>query len=241
MTSIVGHIYKITNNTTNLSYIGQCVSHFSNGRKHGYLNRWKTHIKNSKNKNDCRLLGNSINKYGENDFTITLVEICNLEELNKKEAYYINHFNTLHPNGYNLMTGGGNGRIHSEETKQKMSISRTGKKFSKETKEKISKMHQGKLVTDETRIKQSQQRKFRDMKDENKQKLEKIMSDLKIDTLPMYVIYSYNKQRDSEGFIIIKHPNLKQSQKGFMSKKETIETKYNKVLEYLKSLKASHD
>lgn len=37
------------------------------------------------------------------------------------EIYYINKFNSIVPNGYNLRSGGNNGGKHNEETKRKIS------------------------------------------------------------------------------------------------------------------------
>ena len=41
-------------------------------------------------------------KYGLEVFTLTILEECSLEELNEREAYYIQTYNSLTPNGYNV-------------------------------------------------------------------------------------------------------------------------------------------
>jgi|688.fasta_scaffold911496_1 group I intron endonuclease len=237
---IRGQIYKITNKITNKIYIGQCVSHYSNGRKHGYLNRFKIHIKNSKSKNDCRALGDAINKYNQENFVCELICECEPSEMNILEDRYIKEYDTLVPNGYNLMSGGGNGRLHSNETKEKMSETRTGKHHSQETKEKMSESAKGRKLTTETKMIQSAQRKFRDMKEPNKIRVLKILKLLNIENLPAYLIYRYNETRKSEGFYIAKHPKLpKGKTKHFVSKKLKIEEKYKQAISYLQVVESS--
>lgn len=120
-----GEIYCITS-PSGKKYIGQCVKKLSNGKEWGYINRWKEHIRDSRNKNCCRLLNNSIKKYSPENFTIELIKECNINELNELEKYYITLYNTLTPYGYNLTDGGSICR-QSEETKWIKSISMIGK------------------------------------------------------------------------------------------------------------------
>ena len=88
-----GYIYKITNILTNKSYIG----------KHKY----------SKKELDPRyltggiLIRKSIEKHGIENFTKELIDTADtLEDLNDKEIYYINYYQTKTPLGYNLTKGG---------------------------------------------------------------------------------------------------------------------------------------
>ena len=74
------------------------------------------------------------------------------EEMNSDEQYYIEFFDTLYPNGYNL-TKGGDGCVASEETRKKMSESmkgrpsaNKGKHPSEETRKKLSESHKGKTT-----------------------------------------------------------------------------------------------
>ena len=46
-----------------------------------------------------------MNKYGEEHFYIELIEECPLENLSKKEIYWIGYYDTYH-NGYNATLGG---------------------------------------------------------------------------------------------------------------------------------------
>ena len=94
-------IYKSTNNITGKIYIGQTTKSLEQ--------RIKGHIKESKiDSNRPFML--SINKYGEDNFTFETIDSANnLDELNDKEVYWINFYNSVSPNGYNV-TGGGQGK-----------------------------------------------------------------------------------------------------------------------------------
>ena len=121
----LGEIYCLTS-PSGKKYIGQCVKYLSSGKKWGYLSRWKDHIRDSQTKNYCRLLNNAICKYSPENFVIELIKECNIEDLNHYEEYYINFYNTLTPNGYNLTTGGSICR-QSEETKKRKQLNMIGK------------------------------------------------------------------------------------------------------------------
>jgi hypothetical protein len=108
---VVGEIYKITNNITNKSYIGQTRSHRLNHKKYrpfGYLGRMKDHVfeANSNKKKQCKYLNSAILKYGEGHFTCEKLLSCNVSELDEYEKKYISEHNTKYPNGYNLTNGG---------------------------------------------------------------------------------------------------------------------------------------
>ena len=120
-------IYKITNLINDKIYIGQTIRSLNT--------RWKQHLKKT---NKCTVLKNAIQKYGKENFKIETVCYCdNINQMNHREFKIINLFNSLSPNGYNLMSGGGNSK-HSQETKNKLSVINKNKKLSKETKNKIS-------------------------------------------------------------------------------------------------------
>ena len=126
MDSSFGEIYCLTSPSVK-KYIGQCVKHLSSGKKWGYINRWKEHIRDSKTKNYCRLLNNAITKYGHDNFIVELIAECDISELNNMESYYISLYNTLTPNGYNLTTGGSTTCRHSEESNNLKRKSMIGK------------------------------------------------------------------------------------------------------------------
>lgn len=161
-------IYKITNKINGKVYIGQTIQTL-NSRKneHKKMVRKKTNLP----------LYNAINKYGEENFSIIQIdEADSSEELNVKEQYYIKHYNSMSPNGYNLTSGGAGtfnykhtkedkarmsqlkkgmfkgkdnpfyGKYHTEEQKAKWCRERKGKKLSEEHKLKISKTRKRKPI-----------------------------------------------------------------------------------------------
>lgn len=132
-------VYKITNKINGKSYVGQT--------RNSIEKRWASHCYRG---SLCLALKNAIDKYGRDNFTLEVIyKACSLEELNKKEKYYIELHGSMAPNGYNLKTGG-NSPIYSEESVQKMSESHKGqlgywlgKKHSEETKQKLVESHLG--------------------------------------------------------------------------------------------------
>lgn len=80
-------IYKITNNITKQCYIGA-----SNNIK----NRFCMHKNNSSNKK----LNKDIIDYGINNFSIDIIEECDLYQLKERENHYIKLYNLNH-NLYN--------------------------------------------------------------------------------------------------------------------------------------------
>lgn len=118
-------IYKITNNVNNKIYIGQAVSHILNHKKYrpyGSIGRFKCHISEAHSTKKCQsfYLNNAILKYGETNFTVEILEYCELNDADKKETEQIIAHNSLYPNGYNLKLGGFQ-FTHSDESKQRLS------------------------------------------------------------------------------------------------------------------------
>lgn len=225
-----GTIYLITNIINGKMYIGQTVNYLSNGKKWGVINRWKKHVKNSENENpECRLIGSAIKKYGKDNFSIQELIICNIEHLNYYEYDFINLYNTLSPNGYNLISGGKNGRFHSEETKKLMSLTRTGKKHSEETKIKIGLSHKNKKTTENTKKLIGMSSKYRNMNDNNKILLKDALEKINLPDLPMYIYFSIDKKRNSQ-VISVKIP--KNKSRKFSSKYLPLHEKINLAIEY---------
>ena len=119
-------IYKITNLTTDKCYVGQAVSHILNHKRYrpyGHDGRFRCHVSEafSTKKNQCHYLNNAIRKYGVEDFVVEIIEYCEITDANDREIYYIQQFDTLFPNGYNLKNGGSI-FTHTDESKKRVSV-----------------------------------------------------------------------------------------------------------------------
>ena len=96
-----GVIYKITNNVNGKSYIGQTIQN--------YKERFYQHcaIKCSKKVSDMAI-HKALRKYGKANFTLEVIEEVDADNLNEKERYWINYYDSYN-NGYNSTLGGQGG------------------------------------------------------------------------------------------------------------------------------------
>lgn len=85
-------IYKITNKLNQKCYVGQSVN---------IEQRWAKHRTDSHNLE----LRNDIQKLGIQNFTFEVLEECKINELDQREKYWIQYFNS-YEEGYNLTLGG---------------------------------------------------------------------------------------------------------------------------------------
>lgn len=88
-------IYQIINKINGKRYIGQSV--------HPDKRLWE-HKNCSIGSKDNYPIHNAIAKYGIENFDFQIIEWT--EDFDNREAYYINKYNTLCPNGYNVINGG---------------------------------------------------------------------------------------------------------------------------------------
>lgn len=159
------YVYKILNKKNGESYIGKTSDNIETRfKRHCYLARCgvATH------------LYSAIRKYGEENFTIELVEKTKQDLLNEREKYWISQ---LQPK-YNMTKGGDGGdtsssqlyveymrirselvkgknnpfygKKHTEETKRKLSETMKGRRISTEHKKKISVAQTGKKMSSES-------------------------------------------------------------------------------------------
>ena len=131
---MTGIIYKIVNKLNNKIYIGITAKSLNKRRQQ--------HIQWSKHKSRLYVIHKAINKYGINNFLFESIDnFCENEDACQKEIKYISLYNSFIPNGYNMTLGGegvlGHKHPHSEETKNKISLTMTGIKKSEETKKNM--------------------------------------------------------------------------------------------------------
>ena len=122
-------IYKITNISNNKVYIGQSIRPIEQ--------RFKRHIYDAMNNVLDTHFARAIRKYGPTNFVIELLDTAeNQNELNLKEQYYINKYNSV-ITGYNetdaLYKCGGNtyskkSELEMSEIKEKIRNTKTGSK-----------------------------------------------------------------------------------------------------------------
>jgi|LauGreDrversion4_2_1035121.scaffolds.fasta_scaffold26682_3 group I intron endonuclease len=103
-------VYKITNTENNKIYIGKTKEYY--GEKYfGIEGRLSNHLTCAFTKskfNDCPRLYNAIRKYGKDKFKIELLEESTEDNIDSREIYYINLYNSTDDNvGYNIALGGG--------------------------------------------------------------------------------------------------------------------------------------
>ena len=128
----MGYIYLITNTINGKKYVGQTLCE-------DIESRWKQHRVMDKN-SIGRYLLNAYHKYGVDKFKFKIVCICFNKDCNKFEEEYINTYNCLVPNGYNLKAGGKNSK-HHPETIKKMSDALKGRRtvvLNEESRKKLS-------------------------------------------------------------------------------------------------------
>lgn len=129
-------VYKHTNLINNKVYIGQT----------SYVNPEKRWGKYGQKYSTCTFFYSAILKYGWDNFSHEILETnLTAEEANEKEKYYINLYKSNQEDfGYNLTSGGEQGKVLSVLSRQKMSIAKKGKPLTEEHRRNISKAFRGK-------------------------------------------------------------------------------------------------
>lgn len=194
-------IYKWTNKLTNDIYVGQSINLAKRFIKYFNVNYLKDR--------ETLVISRALIKYGYSNFSLEILEYCDVVDLNVREQYYID---TLNPK-YNTLKIAGNslGHKHTEETKNKISKSLKGiyvkeksalfgRKHTEETKTimslKSSKENNslfGKTHSDESKELMRQKALGRKHSEETL---------LKMSSIRGHLVYIYEKC-DSEGFKLI--------------------------------------
>ena len=92
-------IYKIENQINGKIYIGQSIN---------IEERWKRHLSDSqldKVSKTGTVIHKAINKYGSQNFDFSVIEECEEKELDEREIYWIDFYDSYY-NGYNCTKGG---------------------------------------------------------------------------------------------------------------------------------------
>jgi group I intron endonuclease len=109
-------IYCIENLVNGKKYVGQSLKIESRFDQHTY------DLNNGNHKNGH--LQNAWKKYHKKNFKFYIIEECSGKELNKKECFYIKEWNTISPNGYNFIDGGGKQRKRYDSSSKYLGVSR---------------------------------------------------------------------------------------------------------------------
>lgn len=114
----MGFIYKITNIISKKCYIGET-------KKTNPELRWNEHKRKIEKGIGCPALQDAVRKYGIDKFKFEILIICFDENRYEFEIEYINKYNSMVPNGYNLTKGGEGGgfygKKHTETIRKKIS------------------------------------------------------------------------------------------------------------------------
>ena len=76
-------IYKIQNLINNKIYIGQSIE---------IERRWQKHL----TANDNFLIHKALKKYGKENFIFSIVEECDQSQLDEREQYWIQYYNSIY-------------------------------------------------------------------------------------------------------------------------------------------------
>lgn|SRR5256886_7521511 len=133
-------IYRWVNNINNNTYVGSGIN---------LAKRIGGYYKESELKRNIRPIHSALLKYNHNNFTLEILEYCSKDELLEREQYYLDllepKYNVL-KNAYSLL-----GYKHTPENIAKFKL----KEISQEHKDILSSTHTGKDVSQETRDKLS--------------------------------------------------------------------------------------
>lgn len=101
----MAYIYRIWNDINNKDYIGKTMNTVES--------RWKEHLSDmDKRVYEKRPLYSAMRKYGTSHFHIEPIEECSIVDLNNREIYWIDYYDSF-KSGYNA-TRGGEGKAYAD-------------------------------------------------------------------------------------------------------------------------------
>lgn len=189
-------IYKITNIINGHVYIGQAENIDKRIQKHMNALISGYHVN--------RHLQNSWNKYGADKFTFSVIEECELDKLTEREQYWIDYYGGINSvNTYNVREASNSGTFNLE-TKALISEKLTGHVVSEQTRNKLRRSMTGKARPDEVKKKISDTLKGHDgsfkgkhLTEAHKQKISETMKGMPCNN-PGYRHSDETKKRISE-------------------------------------------
>ena len=106
------YIYKITNDINNKIYIGKTINSVED--------RFKRHIQDAMSNRLDTHFARAIREYGPEHFHVTSIDMASNEsELDQKEQYWIQYYNSYN-DGYNSTLGGEGGNTYIGKTTKEM-------------------------------------------------------------------------------------------------------------------------
>lgn len=165
-------LYLLTNTVNGKQYVGITTQPIAR--------RWSDHVSKA-HQGRQTIIALAMRKHGAEMFTMTLLgEASSWEELCAMEQAAIASYQTFHPHGYNMTHGGDGtlGRLHSEDTKQRIAAKKRGIPLQLHVRLAVSQCHKGIPKSPEQRLKISEAQRGeknhhfgKGMSDDLKQKL----------------------------------------------------------------------
>ena len=107
------------------NYVGRHALTTVSGWYRTIEDRFEEHLQAAKQPGDaekCRVLCDAIRANGAVSFSIEPIEICTKDKAKVREIFWISEKNTVHPHGYNLMSGNASGNyVMHPESREKCS------------------------------------------------------------------------------------------------------------------------
>lgn len=174
-------IYLLTNKINGKKYVGKSKNDIVKYWDEKYRRKSALMIQSN------RAIKRALKKYGADNFLFEIIDDTSttIEELNKKEIFYIEKYNSFGKNGYNMTKGGDGGDTlsnhpnkdeiykRSSETYKRLKRGWIGKHLTNDMKEKISESLKGRKIPEEIKKKISIATKGKIISDETKEKLRK--------------------------------------------------------------------